>query len=234
MNEKIPTFDETITQECEHALTTILGQHPELRGLAVIIDWNLPPNVANGLPVGVYKTPDEAITAERCCDMQKQFARFTNHLSKLVERVLRTSLARYQEVAGTPAHPPTPPPQGIQEAPAPAPTLTRQPMPPGPSEPQLVSGPPARQETTQPAGPPGPPAPAAPVTEAPPPEAPPPAAPESVGGAQQAPADQPPPQPVAPPQAYAPQAPAPAPAPEAPADSPEEPDTQGPSAPVIQ
>ena len=101
-------FDQVIAKEADALVFDLVSRHPELRGAAIVFDWDLPRNAANAFPAGAWRVRDGSITPDKCFAMQLQLARFMNHMSKTIERMMSEVLNNYralQSAMTTPKQP---------------------------------------------------------------------------------------------------------------------------------
>lgn len=171
-------FDQIIANEADQLVQDLVNRHPELRGAAVIFDWDLPKNASGTLPAGAWRTKDNLVTPDKCYAMQHQLARFINHMSKTILRMMEETVENYRRLqagmetqgAGAPstmaARPAGPPPAGLGMRPAPQ---QARPMPPPFPSQSPPPPPPQTRSVPLPPGSPLPPVEAPFVPVAPPP-----------------------------------------------------------------
>ena len=89
-------FDQVISQEADSLVADLVKRHPELRGAAIIFDWDLPRSSIGPLPAGAWRTKDALVTPDKCYGMQHQLARFMNHMSKTILRMMDEATTNYR------------------------------------------------------------------------------------------------------------------------------------------
>ena len=178
-------FDQVISEEADALVQSLVAKHPELRGAAVIFDWDLPKSAIGPLPAGAWRTKDGYVTPDKCYGMQHQLARFMNHMSRTILRMMEEVSEQYREMeaatqgARDGAAMQAPPELGVKPtaaiSPAPAPTPAPEPAPAPVVETAQVPTPtpPAVAPPAPPVTVPAPPAPPVQATPAAPPPAPP-------------------------------------------------------------
>ena len=76
-------FDEEVL-EAAKAFSEELIKHKEVRSVAVMIDWELPPAAGAAMPAGVWLPQDKVDIFVGTTGMQVQLHRMSNHFGRLL------------------------------------------------------------------------------------------------------------------------------------------------------
>jgi hypothetical protein len=91
------TFDNRVLSAAEELAIKLLD-NSEVNSVAVIVDWNLPQNVANALPVGIHKVRNSGASLRDVGSMQVQLARMMQHNLKSANDLVIQCIKKAGEV----------------------------------------------------------------------------------------------------------------------------------------
>ena len=83
-DDKPKRFDQTIVRTLEAVATQLIAQHKEIRSVALVVDWDLPPAAVTALPVGVWQCQQDLDAFITTTGMQAQLSRMTYHLTTVL------------------------------------------------------------------------------------------------------------------------------------------------------
>jgi len=84
MTDKTERFDQIIVRELEESADRLIKQHREIRSIAIIVDWDLPPSAGASLPVGVWRCQPDGDAFVTTTGMQVQLPKMSHHLGSLL------------------------------------------------------------------------------------------------------------------------------------------------------
>ena len=91
-------FDEEVMAEVKIASDKLIEEHREIRSVAIVIDWELPPAAIASLPVGAWRMRDGDNVAITTTGMQGQLARMGLHMLQVLMGLHKDVIATATDV----------------------------------------------------------------------------------------------------------------------------------------